>query len=188
METDHLDRVIAEAHASLDALAPLGPALERAADLVRTALRAGHRLLVCGNGGSAAEAAHLATEFVCRFDGDRRPWPALCLNANGGDLTAIGNDYAFEEVFARQVSAFGTPGDVLVVFSSSGASGNVLRALEAAREGGLHTIAFLGRDGGRCAGRAEVELLVPGARTARIQEGHQLLLHALCERIDGDLR
>lgn len=184
----HLDRVIAEAADTLAAIAPLGATLEAAAACVLDALRAGGHLLCCGNGGSAAEAAHLATEFVGRFDGDRRPYPALCLNANGGDLTAIGNDYAFAEVFARQVAAFGRAGDVLLVFSSSGDSEDLVRALAVARERGLRSIAFLGRGGGRCAGLAEIELVAPGARTSRIQEGHLLLLHALCERIDGDLK
>ena len=162
----------------------------RAVTLVADALNAGRKLLVCGNGGSAGDAMHLATEFVCRFAADRRPYPALCLNSSGGDLTAIVNDYHFEELFARQVWAFGQPGDVLVILTTSGKSTNVLRALQTAAEWGLMSLAFLGRGGGSCRGVATVELLVPGPGTmptARIQEAHKLLLHSLCEAVEERL-
>jgi D-sedoheptulose 7-phosphate isomerase len=158
-----------------------------AADRIGQALRRGDKLLACGNGGSAADASHLTTEFVCRFNSDRRPYPAISLATHGGDLTAIGNDYDFKEVFARQVEGFGRPGDVLVAFSTSGRSENVRRALVAARERGLQTISFLGKDGGSCAGLAAVELLVANKTTARIQEMHKLLLHSVCELIEEQL-
>ncbi len=117
---DPLDTNIDAAVATFERLRALGPQVQRAAAMVRDALVGGRKLLACGNGGSAADAAHFTTEFVCRFVHDRRPYPALCLNAHGGDLTAIGNDYDFTDVFARQVHAFGTPGDVLLVFTTSG--------------------------------------------------------------------
>jgi D-sedoheptulose 7-phosphate isomerase len=158
--------------------------VQQAVDLITKALGSGHKLLACGNGGSAADAAHMTTEFVVRFVRDRRPYPAICLNAQGGDLTAIGNDYGFDEIFARQVTAFAQPGDVLIAFTTSGKSANILFALEAAKRSGIKTIAFLGRDGGNCRGLADVELLVDHNITARIQEAHQLLLHTICEMFE----
>ena len=126
-----LRRNVDEAAVTLQSLLALEGEVERAAELMAAALAAGHKLLTCGNGGSAADAMHLATEMVVRFDQDRRPYPALCLAASAGDLTAIANDYAFTEVFARQVEAFGQPGDVLVAISTSGRSENVRRAIPA---------------------------------------------------------
>ncbi len=159
--------------------------LVRAADLVEKALAAGGKILTCGNGGSASDTAHLATEFTCRFSADRRPYPAIALAADAGLVTAIANDYAFKEVFARQVWAYGRPGDVLVAFSTSGRSRNILSAIEEARRRGLSSIAFLGKDGGFTAGSADVEIIVPSKVTARIQEAHKFLLHALCEIVEA---
>jgi phosphoheptose isomerase len=178
---------IADAAAVLQQLAGLETEIEAASAIIAEALLSGHKLLACGNGGSAADASHLTTEFVCRFQRERRPYPAISLATHGGDLTAIGNDYSFAELFARQVKAFGAQGDVLVVFTSTGASENILRALVAAKELSLKTIAFLGRDGGRCAGLADVELLVKGTLTARIQEGHKFLLHTVCELVEEQI-
>ncbi len=178
---------IAAATALLQQLAGLESQIEAAAEIIAAALLSGHKLLACGNGGSAADASHLTTEFVSRFDRERRPYPAISLSAHGGDLTAIGNDYSFAELFARQVHAYGKPGDVLAAFTTSGKSENVLRALVAAKEIKVKTIAFLGRDGGRCAGLADVELLVSSNSTARIQEGHKFLLHTICELVDQQL-
>jgi len=163
------------------------PQVAAAANKISNALRQGNKLLACGNGGSAADASHFTTEFVCRFNKDRRPYPAISLAAHGGDLTAIGNDYNFNDVFARQVEAFGRRGDVLVVFSTSGRSENIRRALLAAAKCGVATISFLGKDGGTCTGLAEVEMLVQSKTTARIQEMHQLLLHTVCELIEEQL-
>jgi D-sedoheptulose 7-phosphate isomerase len=161
--------------------------VERAARVLTDALQSGHKLLACGNGGSAADASHMTTEFVCRFRIDRRPYPALSLATHGGDLTAIGNDYEFNDVFSRQVKAFGQPGDVLMVFTTSGASENVRRALVAAKEQGVHTIAMLGKNGGVCAGIADIEFIVRHTVTARIQEAHKLLLHTICQITDDEL-
>jgi phosphoheptose isomerase len=158
-----------------------------AADKISGALRQGNKLLACGNGGSAADASHFTTEFVCRFNKDRRPYPAISLAAHGGDLTAIGNDYDFRDVFARQVEAFGRPGDVLVAFSTSGRSENIRRALLAAAKCGVTPISFLGNDGGTCTGLAEIEMIVRSKTTARIQEMHKLLLHSVCELTEEQL-
>ena len=182
-----LRRAVAKAKEMLRSLLQLDGQLANAADLIEQCLRAGNKLLVCGNGGSAADAAHFATEFVVRFAKDRPAYPAICLTADGGLLTAAGNDYGFEEIFARQVAAFGQPGDVLICLTTSGKSKNVERALEEAKTRKLKTIAFLGRDGGSTIGMADVDLLVCGDSTARIQEAHQLLLHVSCEIIEARL-
>jgi phosphoheptose isomerase len=176
-----------EALETFEAIRSLEQPLAKAAKVVLDALTGGKKLLFCGNGGSAADSAHMATEFTCRFKEDRRPYPAIALNVDGGLLTAIGNDYAFQDIFARQVQAFGQPGDVLITLTTSGKSRNVLSALEEARRRKVHTIAFLGKGGGFTAGAAEIELVVPGNVTARIQEAHKFLLHVLCEMVEKDL-
>jgi phosphoheptose isomerase len=178
---------IADAKAVLLQLADLESKIEAAAEMIAAALLSGHKLLACGNGGSAADASHLTTEFVARFDRERRAYPAISLATHGGDLTAIGNDYSFADLFARQVQAYGSPGDVLAVFTTTGNSENVVRALVAAKDLRVKTVAFLGRDGGKCAGLADVELLVGGKVTARIQEGHKFLLHTICELVEEQL-
>jgi len=182
-----LKRAIVAANQTLQSLFDLDAQVAKAADLIEESLRAGNKLLVCGNGGSAADASHFATEFVVRFTKDRPAYPAICLSGDGGLLTAAGNDYGFDEVFARQVAAFGLQGDVLICLTTSGKSRNVERALEQAKAHKLKTIAFLGRDGGSTIGMADVDLLVRSESTARIQEAHQLLLHVLCETIESRL-
>ena len=182
-----LKRAIVAANQTLQSLFDLDAQVAKAADLIEESLRAGNKLLVCGNGGSAADASHFATEFVVRFTKDRPAYPAICLSGDGGLLTAAGNDYGFDEVFARQVAAFGLQGDVLICLTTSGKSRNVERALEEAKAHKLKTIAFLGRDGGSTIGMADVDLLVRSDSTARIQEAHQLLLHVLCETIESRL-
>jgi phosphoheptose isomerase len=168
-------------------LASLEPAVEQAVHLIAAALNRGGKLLVAGNGGSAADGADFATEFACRFVADRRPYPAINLAACGSLLTATANDYGIEQIFARGVRAFGKPGDIFVGISTSGNSPNISTALEAANQLGLLTIALLGRDGGRASGLAKVELLVPSKVTARIQEAHKFLLHAICELVEPQL-
>ena len=182
-----LKRAIVAANQTLQTLFDLDAQVAKAADLIEESLRAGNKLLVCGNGGSASDASHFATEFVVRFTKDRPAYPAICLSGDGGLLTAAGNDYGFDEVFARQVAAFGLQGDVLICLTTSGKSRNVERALEEAKAHKLKTIAFLGRDGGSTIGMADVDLLVRSDSTARIQEAHQLLLHVLCETIESRL-
>jgi phosphoheptose isomerase len=182
-----LQQAIRENVAMTQSLAVFEEPLQRAADLVLTSLTAGHKLLICGNGGSASDATHMATEFLCRFMGDRRPYPALSLTANGEFMTAVCNDYQADEIFARQVWGLGQPGDVLIAFTTSGKSRNVLRAIEEATRRGVQSIAFLGRDGGFTRGQATLDVIVPGTVTARIQEAHKLLFHVLCEIVEEKL-
>ena len=182
-----LQRAIDESSATLQALAQFEGPLSKVAAMALQCLTSGHKLLVCGNGGSASDATHLATEFACRFMEDRRPYPAISLTANGELMTAVCNDYHFDEVFARQVSAFGQEGDVLIALSTSGKSRNVLRALEESRRLGMESVCFLGRDGGFTKGVATVDLIAPGPNTARIQETHKLLYHVLCELVEEQL-
>jgi D-sedoheptulose 7-phosphate isomerase len=151
------------------------------------ALRAGRKVLLCGNGGSAADATHLTAELVGRFLLDRDPLPALSLCENTSSLTSIGNDYDFTEVFARQVRGLGQPGDVLVALSTSGGSPNVVAAVEAAAVLGLRTVGMTGRDGGRLAELADVCLRVPSDDTARVQEGTMLVGHTVCELVEQAL-
>jgi D-sedoheptulose 7-phosphate isomerase len=168
-------------------IAVLEAEVEKAAAVLLRALREGRRLLLCGNGGSASEAQHLAAELVGRYRLDRRALPAIALTADGALLTCLGNDFAFEEIFARQIEALGSPGDVLIVFTTSGNSSNVQRAVEVARQRGMVTIALLGRSGGRLRGCADFELIVPHDETARIQEAHLFLLHALMDEIENSM-
>jgi phosphoheptose isomerase len=185
---ENLRVAIAAATKTFQSLVDLESQLARAAELIEQCLRAGQKLLVCGNGGSAADAAHFATEFVVRFIKDRPAYPAICLASDGGLLTAAGNDYGFDEIFARQVAALGREGDLLVCLTTSGRSKNVIRALEEAKKRKLKIIALLGRDGGSTIGLADVDLLVGETSTARIQEAHKLLLHVLCETVEGSLK
>jgi len=178
---------MAEARHTLELVADLEADLTRASELVVPCLTSGHKLLVCGNGGSAADAADFCTEFACRFMDDRRPYPALNLSQGGSLLTATGNDYGFGEIFARQVAAFGQTGDVLIAISTSGNSVNIRRALEEGKARQLKTIALLGRSGGACKGIAQIDLIVPAQVTARIQEAHKFLLHVLCEICETQL-
>ena len=186
-ELPQLRDAIEAATETLRALSGLEPQMAQAADVIDQCLHAGNKLLVCGNGGSAADASHLATELVVRFAKDRRALPAICLTSDSGILTAAGNDYGFDEIFARQVAAFGVPGDLLLCLTTSGKSKNLIRALEEAKARKLKTIAFLGRDGGSTIGVADIDLLVKSDSTARVQEAHQLLLHVLCEIIESRL-
>ena len=158
-----------------------------ASELMIDCLTRGNKVLVCGNGGSAADAADFTTEFACKFVADRRPYPALNLGQGGSLLTAIGNDYGFEEIFARQVAAFGNKDDVLVAISTSGRSPNIRRGLTEARARGLKTIALLGRDGGSSSGFADLDIIVPAQSTARIQEAHKFILHVICELCETHL-
>jgi D-sedoheptulose 7-phosphate isomerase len=167
------------------AMEPLLPALDRAAGAMVGCLEAGGRVLTCGNGGSATDACHLAEELTGRYRSNRRSLPGISLSADGSVLTCIGNDFGFDAVFSRQVEGLGRPGDMLVVFSSSGHSPNILAALRSARAGKLATVALLGKDGGPCRGQADHELIVPSSSTARIQEMHTWMMHVLLERVEA---
>jgi D-sedoheptulose 7-phosphate isomerase len=182
-----LQRTIEESIAALRGLDKLEEPLARAAQLILTSLISGRKLLVCGNGGSASDATHLATEFLCRFRDDRRPYPAISLPANGEYMTAVCNDYHADEIFARQIWGLGEKGDVLIALTTSGKSKNVVRAIEESKRKGLESICFLGRDGGFTKGLATIDLIVPGTVTARIQEAQKLLIHVLCEMVEEKL-
>lgn len=180
---DLLRRAVDEAHDVVALAGKLGPQLAAACGLLEASWNAGGKLLVCGNGGSCADAMHLAEELVARFQADRRGLAAIALT-DPTVLTCCANDFGYDHVFARQVEALGKPGDVLAVLSTSGNSPNVVTALDAAERTGLRTIAFLGKDGGKIGRRCDVELLVPATKAHRIQEGHKLLFHTLCEWAD----
>jgi D-sedoheptulose 7-phosphate isomerase len=177
---------IAASSQTLQSLASLAEPLAAATKLVADCFLTGHTLLTCGNGGSAADGGHIATEFVVRFDSgrDRRGYPAICLSDSASILTAISNDYGFEHVFERQIKAYAKPGDVLVAISTSGKSKNISLALEAAKEIGISSIALLGKGGGTARGLATVDLIVPSNVTARVQEAHLVLYHTICEAVD----
>jgi len=156
------------------------------ADLVTGAIRGGGKVMICGNGGSLCDAAHFAEELTGRFRNDRRPLPAIaCTEA--GHLTCVANDYGFEHVFSRWVTALARAGDVVIVLSTSGNSANCLMAVDAAKAAGARTAALLGKDGGALRGRCEVEIIAPGATSDRIQEVHMLVLHAVVEAVEAGL-
>jgi D-sedoheptulose 7-phosphate isomerase len=178
------DAQLAETLKTFEALPALRPQIDRAGQMILSTLRAGKKLLLCGNGGSAAEAQHFATELVGRYGKARRSLPAIALNADGTLLTCIVNDFGYDDVFARQVAAYGQPGDLLVVLTSSGNSANILAALAAAKKLGLDSLAFLGRGGGKAKGVATCELIVPGATGSSAQEAQLFLIHHFCELID----
>lgn len=161
------------------------PALASAAEVLIEAYLAGHKAIFFGNGGSAADAQHLAAEFLGRYLRERAPLPALALSTNTSAVTAIGNDYGFEHTFARQLRALSSPGDVAVGISTSGNSRNVVEALVCARELGLFTIAMTGASGGQLRGRVDVLIEVPSEETPRIQECHILAGHALCDAVES---
>ncbi len=165
----------------------LGAPFARLVAVCAEALAAGNKLILFGNGGSAADAQHIATEFTVRYRNDRAPIPALALTTDGSALTAIGNDLGFEQLFARQLQAVGVPGDVAIGISTSGRSRNVILALEAAREAGIVAAGFGGGDGGDMKGLAEPLLIVPSSSTARIQEMHITLGQMLCGALEHAL-
>lgn len=165
-------------------LADLLPEVTAASERIAESLRAGGKLMLCGNGGSAADCQHIAAEFVGRFSVDRRPLAAIALTTDSSALTAIGNDFDFDEVFSRQVIALGRPGDVLLAISTSGRSQNVRRAVIAAHDARMLTIGLLGGDGGTIGPVCDVAIVVPSTSTARIQEAHGFIGHVLCGEVE----
>lgn len=168
-------------------LAGLSSPIEAAAGLIQTTLSRGGKLLLCGNGGSAADSQHIAAELTGRFIKDRRPLAAVALATDTSALTCIANDYSFDEVFARQVLALGQRGDCLLGISTSGNSRNVIRAADVARSAGVHVIGLLGRDGGALRALCDVAIVVPSSTTARIQEAHIFIGHTLCALVEEAL-
>jgi D-sedoheptulose 7-phosphate isomerase len=171
----------------LEQLRPLAPAIEKTGALLLNCLLGGGKLLICGNGGSAADAQHFAAEIMGRFEKERRAYPAVALSTDTSILTAVGNDYGYAEVFARQVDGLGRPGDILVGISTSGHSANVLRAMDRARERGLQCVGLLGKDGGALRDRVDQAIVVDHQVTARIQEAHIFILHFWAWQIENGL-
>ena len=175
---------LADTVRTLQSLAAIRPEIDRAGELILATLRRGGKLLLCGNGGSAAEAAHFSTELVGRYAKDRRALPAIALSADGSLLTCVVNDNGYEHAFARQVAAFARPEDLLVVLTTSGNSANILTALQEAKKLNLESVAFLGRGGGQAKGLATCDLIIPGQCGPATQEAHLFLIHYFCELID----
>ena len=165
----------------------LTPRIAETVELLATTFRSGRKLLVMGNGGSAADAQHLAAEIVGRFKMERPGLPAIALTTDSSILTAIGNDYGFDSIFTRQVEALAGPGDLVIGISTSGTSRNVRLALELARDRGCRTVGLLGRDGGNIAGIVDLPLIVPSVDTPRIQEGHITIIHIVCDLLEREL-
>jgi D-sedoheptulose 7-phosphate isomerase len=191
---DHVTRIRAHfadsAQLKLAAVDALAPAVARAAELFAQCLLADGKILACGNGGSAADAQHFAAEMIGRFERERPELPAISLATDSSILTAVANDYSYEQVFAKQVRALGAAGDALVAISTSGNSANIVAAIEAAHDRDMRVVALTGRGGGRVGAMllpADVHLCVPHDRTARIQEVHLLMIHCLCDAVDNTL-
>ncbi len=182
----NFEECLSDSRQTLAALTTIRPQIDAAAALIAETLRRGGKILAAGNGGSAAEASHFATELAGRYGRDRRALPAVALGGDASLFSCVGNDYGFDETFARPLAALGRKGDLLVVFTSSGNSRNILAALDRAKDLGIARLAFLGRGGGAAKGRAEVELIVPGDRGASAQEAHLFLIHYFCELIDDE--
>ncbi len=183
-----LTKIHADHTAAIDGLfRECTPTLEALADACATAFSKGNKLLFCGNGGSACDAMHIAGEFVGRLVNDRVALPAIALSADSGILTAVGNDYGYEQVFSRQVEALGNKGDVLIALSTSGRSPNVLKALSAAKAKGLHTALFTGEKAKNALPQADFILMVPSVITAHVQEAHLVALHALAHLVEAKI-
>lgn len=183
-----VDEILREASALLETVRGFAPAqVLLAADILVSALKSRNKVLVFGNGGSASDAEHLAAELVGRFARDRQGWPVISLTADSSVVTAIGNDYGFDQIFARQVEALGRQGDIAFAISTSGKSANVIAGLEAAERGGLRRIALTGRDGGPLGRAADLQLNVPHDSVPRVQEVHRTLLHVICELVEREL-
>lgn len=183
-----VDEILREASTLLETVRGFAPAqVLLAADMLVSAFKSRNKVLVFGNGGSASDAEHLAAELVGRFAHDRQGWPAISLTADSSVVTAIGNDYGFDQIFARQVEALGRQGDIAFAISTSGKSANVIAGLEAAERGGLRRIALTGRDGGLLGRAAELQINVPHDSVPRVQEVHRTLLHVICELVEREL-
>lgn len=181
-----LSKITEDACRTLKALASEEGAFQKIAGAAVDSLRSGGKILACGNGGSAADAMHLTQELVGRFRSKRRSLPGVSLTADPTALTCIGNDFGFENVFSRQVEGLADKNDLLVCFSTSGNSPNILRALEAAKAKGVKTVALLGKGGGKAKGKADLEIIIANSDSGRVQEAHTLILHALLEVIERE--
>ena len=184
---DHFEESLRVKQSALESILP---AIAQAAESMVECLRNGHKILSCGNGGSAGDAQHFSSELINRFEMERPPLPAIALTTESSTLTAIANDYSYDDVFAKQIKALGQAGDILLAISTSGNSTNVIRAIDAAQDRGMTIVALTGCDGGEIApalAPKDTEIRVPSGRTARIQEIHLLIIHCLCDVIDTSL-
>jgi D-sedoheptulose 7-phosphate isomerase len=180
----NISSILAEHNAVMQSAARLSPLLEEAIGIMQACLARGNRILVCGNGGSAASAQHFTAELVCRFRVDRRALPAIALTADTMTLTAIANDYGYDRIFARQVEALAAPGDVLLAISTSGNSANVIEAARTARSARCKVVALTGGDGGALAPLSDIALQAPSRVVARIQEVHDVWIHAIAQALE----
>lgn len=182
--TQSLTQAIAEHVETLNLVAALDQPIQQTIQLIQNALVNGNKLMVCGNGGSASDSQHFASELTGRFEQDRKGFCAFSLTTDTSALTAIGNDYGFNRIFARQIESIGHENDVLVVISSSGNSENLMEAVKQAKAQNIKTIALTGRDGGRLKALTDISIVVPGERTSRIQEAHIFILHFICQAFE----
>jgi DnaA initiator-associating protein len=174
----------------IDAAEALPESIEKAAEMMVQCLLGGNKILSCGNGGSAGDAQHFSAELLNRYEIERPPLPAIALSCDTSTITAIANDYSYDEIFSKQIFALGQPGDILLAISTSGNSGNIIKAMEAALSRDMTIVALTGKDGGAMAGlmsAGDVEIRIPSNVTARIQEVHLLVIHCLCDNIDRTL-
>ena len=189
--TEHIRHHFSESiRTQQQAVEAVAPAIARAAEALFQTLSSGHKVLSCGNGGSASDAQHFSSELLNHFERERPGLPAIALTTDSSALTSIANDYGYSEVFSRQIHALGNAGDLLLAISTSGNSGNILRAIRAAHANSMQVIALSGRDGGKVADllqAADIDIRVPGPSTARIQEVHILVIHCLCDLVDRQL-
>ncbi len=171
----------------LQDLSPVEPEIIKAGNMISDAINRGHKILICGNGGSASDSQHFAAEIVGRFEKERKAFPAIALTTDTSILTAVANDYAYDNVFSRQVEGLGGPKDVLIGISTSGHSENVRRAVTAAKDMGMHTIGLMGKDGGALKDQVDVSIVVSNSVTARIQEAHIFILHFWASLVEAKL-
>jgi D-sedoheptulose 7-phosphate isomerase len=182
--TEDIERSVTQSAVTISGLKAFSAVIAAAGTGIVQALKSGNKVLIAGNGGSAAEALHMSEELIGRFKSNRIPLPGIALVADATALTCIGNDFGFDFVFSRQIEGLGKAGDILVLFSTSGNSENLLKALESAHKKDIRTVCLLGRNGGKLAGQGTWQIMVPGEETARIQEAHQVILHILLEMVE----
>ena len=187
-DTDRISRAISDCARIVSSLSAHASRIEEISSVIIAALKTGRKVLTAGNGGSCAEAMHMSEELIGRFRNDRPALPAVCLSADPTAITCIGNDYGFDAVFSRQIEALGKTGDILVLFSTSGRSKNLIPALETGKTRGLKVICLLGKDGGVMAGRGDLEIVVKSNATERVQEAHQLILHLVLDAVEEAFR
>ena len=183
---DDIKRIMDEHQKALDLIKNQAAEIKKIADLLIYTINNGNKLLIMGNGGSAADSQHFAAEIVGRFQKNRKALPAIALSTDTSILTAVGNDYGFDSIFSRQIEALGKEGDAVICFSTSGNSENVIKAADAAKDAGCKTIGFLGRDGGILKDKCDVSIIVNIETTARVQEMHLLIYHIICELVEKD--